>query len=55
VQGAEIAGEAVLQTFQPEHPVIRAILGGDEEAFDGRSGGASRDGRAAPWAWRGSC
>ena len=30
---AEIAGEAVMQTFQPEHPVIRAILGGDEEAF----------------------
>ncbi|MBT8411767.1 MAG: primosomal protein N', partial [Octadecabacter sp.] len=30
---AEIAGEAVLQTFQPEHPVIRAILGGDEERF----------------------
>jgi primosomal protein N' (replication factor Y) len=30
---AEIAGEAVLQTFQPEHPVICAILGGDEEAF----------------------
>ena len=30
---ADIAGEAVLQTFQPEHPVICAILGGDEEAF----------------------
>ena len=30
---AETPGEAVLQTFQPEHPVIRAILGGDEEAF----------------------
>ena len=30
---AEAPGEAVLQTFQPEHPVIRAILGGDEEAF----------------------
>ncbi|MEL7107227.1 MAG: primosomal protein N' [Pseudomonadota bacterium] len=26
-------GAALLQTFQPEHPVIRAILGGDEEAF----------------------
>jgi primosomal protein N' (replication factor Y) len=26
-------GEALLQTFQPEHPVIRATLGGDEEAF----------------------
>ncbi|MCC1492830.1 primosomal protein N' [Cognatishimia sp. F0-27] len=30
---AEAPGEALLQTFQPEHPVIRAILGGDEEAF----------------------
>ena len=26
-------GLALLQTTQPEHPVIRAILGGDEEAF----------------------
>ena len=26
-------GVALVQTFQPEHPVIRAILGGDEEAF----------------------
>ncbi|MEM8581024.1 MAG: primosomal protein N' [Pseudomonadota bacterium] len=30
---AEKAGVAMLQTFQPEHPVIRAILSGDEEAF----------------------
>ncbi|WP_417809199.1 primosomal protein N' [Thioclava sp.] len=30
---AEEKGIALLQTFQPEHPVIRAILGGDEEAF----------------------
>ena len=30
---AEKPGEAWLQTHQPEHPVIRAILGGDEEAF----------------------
>ena len=30
---AELRGVALLQTHQPEHPVIRAILGGDEEAF----------------------
>ena len=30
---AEIPGTALLQTFQPEHPVIRAILSGDEEGF----------------------
>ncbi|WP_296428529.1 primosomal protein N' [Yoonia sp.] len=30
---AETPGEAMLQTYQPEHPVIRAILAGDEERF----------------------
>ena len=30
---AEVPGVAMLQTFQPEHPVIRAILAGDEEGF----------------------
>ncbi|WP_439525749.1 primosomal protein N' [Roseovarius mucosus] len=30
---ADRAGRALLQTFQPEHPVIRAILAGDEEGF----------------------
>ncbi len=30
---AETPGEALLQTYQPEHPVIRAILAGDEESF----------------------
>ncbi|MEM6895745.1 MAG: primosomal protein N', partial [Pseudomonadota bacterium] len=29
----ERPGQALLQTFQPEHPVMRAILGGDAEAF----------------------
>ncbi|MGI9394577.1 MAG: replication restart helicase PriA, partial [Boseongicola sp.] len=30
---ADKPGTALLQTFQPAHPVIAAILGGDEEAF----------------------
>ena len=30
---AEKKGVALLQTYQPEHPVIRAILSGDEEGF----------------------
>src|SRR6056297_2048919 len=30
---SEARGTALLQTFQPEHPVIRAILSGDEEGF----------------------
>ncbi|MBS0563205.1 MAG: primosomal protein N' [Proteobacteria bacterium] len=30
---AERKGEALLQTFQPEHPVMRAILSGDEDGF----------------------
>ncbi|EKE44461.1 primosomal protein N' [Oceaniovalibus guishaninsula JLT2003] len=30
---ADRAGEAMLQTFQPEHHVIRAILSGDEDGF----------------------
>jgi primosomal protein N' (replication factor Y) (superfamily II helicase) len=29
----EKRGVALLQTYQPEHPVIRAILAGDEEGF----------------------
>ncbi len=29
----ETPGEALLQTYQPEHPVIRAILSGDQEGF----------------------
>ncbi|WP_299782311.1 primosomal protein N' [uncultured Roseobacter sp.] len=30
---AEKPGAALMQTYQPEHPVIRAILAGDEERF----------------------
>ena len=30
---AKAAGLALMQTHQPEHPVIRAILSGDEEGF----------------------
>lgn len=30
---ADRPGTALLQTFQPAHPVIRAILSGEEEAF----------------------
>ena len=30
---SEKKGQALLQTFQPEHPVIRAILSGDELGF----------------------
>ena len=32
-EGAEGRGLALLQTHQPDHPVIRAILGGNDEAF----------------------
>ena len=30
---AHARGEALLQTWQPDHPVIRAIVAGDEEGF----------------------
>ncbi|MBA3909798.1 MAG: primosomal protein N' [Rhodobacter sp.] len=50
---ADRKGQAWLQTHQPEHPVIRAILGGDEEAFwaaeaaERRSAGVPPYGRMA--------
>jgi primosomal protein N' (replication factor Y) len=39
---ADKPGVAMLQTFQPEHPVIRAILAGDEEGFWGAEAGERR-------------
>ncbi len=44
---AEKPGVALLQTFQPEHPVIRAILDGDEEAF-WRAEAAEREAAGMP-------
>ncbi len=41
------AGRALIQTFQPEHPVIRAILSGEEEAF-WRAEAAERDAAGMP-------
>ncbi len=32
-EGGEARGLALLQTYQPEHPVIRAILSGQDEVF----------------------
>jgi primosomal protein N' (replication factor Y) len=47
---ADKPGVALMQTFQPEHPVIRAILGGDEEAFwRAEAGEAGGGGDAALW------
>ncbi len=44
---AEKPGTALLQTFQPEHPVIRAILAGKEEAF-WRAEAAEREAAGVP-------
>lgn len=42
-------GVAWLQTHQPEHPVIRAILGGDEEAFWKAEAGERRAAGVPPY------
>ena len=44
---AERPGLALVQTHQPEHPVIRAIIQGDEEAF-WRAEAAQRERAGAP-------
>ncbi|MEM6373467.1 MAG: primosomal protein N' [Pseudomonadota bacterium] len=44
---AKKPGTAMLQTFQPEHPVIRAILAGDEDGF-WRAEAAEREAAGVP-------
>ncbi len=46
---SERKGQALLQTFQPEHPVIRAILAGDEEAFWKAEAGERRHAGVPPY------
>lgn len=45
----ETPGTALLQTFQPEHPVIRAILSGDEEGFWNAEAGERRHAGVPPF------
>ncbi|EYD72656.1 primosomal protein N' [Limimaricola hongkongensis] len=46
---AEASGTALLQTFQPEHPVIGAILSGDEEGFWSAEAAARRAAGVPPF------
>jgi primosomal protein N' (replication factor Y) len=42
-------GVALLQSYQPEHPVIRAILSGDEEGFWSAEAGERRHAGVPPY------
>jgi primosomal protein N' (replication factor Y) len=46
---SEARGTALLQSFQPEHPVIRAILSGDEEGFWAAEAAARRAAGVPPY------
>ncbi len=46
---AEAPGAALLQTYQPDHPVIRAILAGDEEKFWAAEAGERRQAGVPPY------
>ncbi|WP_090268693.1 primosomal protein N' [Thalassovita taeanensis] len=46
---AERQGEALLQSYQPEHPVIRAILAGDEDGFWRAEAGERRHAGVPPY------
>lgn len=47
--GADRPGLALLQTYQPDHAVIRAILSGDDEAFWDAEADSRRDARMPPF------
>lgn len=49
-QGGERPGLALLQTHQPDHPVIRAILSGEDEAFWDAEASARRAAQMPPFA-----
>ena len=46
---AEKPGQALMQTYQPEHPVIRAILSGDEQDFWTAEAGERRTAGVPPY------
>jgi primosomal protein N' (replication factor Y) len=45
---AEAPGRVILQTFSPEHPVMRALVGGDLRAFMAQESAARRPGAWPP-------
>lgn len=46
---AEKRGVALLQTYQPDHPVIRATIGGDEEGFWSAEAGERKHAHMPPF------
>lgn len=46
---ADKPGQALMQTYQPEHPVIRAILSGDEQDFWTAEAGERRSAGVPPY------
>ncbi|GGC12605.1 primosomal protein N' [Marivita lacus] len=46
---ADKPGQALMQTYQPEHPVIRAILSGDEQDFWAAEAGERRAAGVPPY------
>ena len=45
----QLPGRVLLQTYAPEHPVMRALVGGDREAFLAAEAAAREDGGWPPF------